>query len=365
MSLTALPLPSMPRAAAALLALACGWAGMAEAQVPTPRPGRKAVGCLIAPDRVADIGAPSVGVVQRMRVELGDPVQAGQTLVLLSADVEGANLQVARARSVVDAEVQAAEAERSLASQRLERSIALEQQGFVSPQATEQLRAEFRVAEQRLQLARGQLRVSASELELARAQLGQRLVKAPFDGVVIDRYVNDGERVEEKPLLRLAKLDLLRVELVVPAQHYGRFAPGQALPVTPELPGAGPVEARISHVDPVIDPASNTFRVRLALPNADRRLPGGARCSVTLDEQRADAAPKGAASASGRPASMPASARAGATATATATATTTTATTTTATPALPDAPDTPAAGPRLAPASIGLPAPRPAPKAAS
>ena len=50
----------------------------------------------------------------------------------------------------------------------------------------------------------------------------------------------------------------------------------------PDLPGAAPAMARVTLVDKVIDAASNTFRVRLSLPNPGHKLPAGARCRVDL-----------------------------------------------------------------------------------
>jgi multidrug efflux pump subunit AcrA (membrane-fusion protein) len=105
-------------------------------------------------------------------------------------------------------------------------------------------------------------------------------VRSPFRGVVVERFVNAGERVEDKPLLRLAMLDPLRVEIVMPASRWGSVAVNQSLSVVPELPGAGSMAARVTHVDKIIDAASNTFRVRLSLPNPGNRLPAGARCKV-------------------------------------------------------------------------------------
>ena len=52
--------------------------------------------------------------------------------------------------------------------------------------------------------------------------------------------------------------------------------------VLPELAGVSAVSARVTHVDRVIDVASNTFRVRLSLPNPGQALPAGARCKVQL-----------------------------------------------------------------------------------
>jgi RND family efflux transporter MFP subunit len=246
------------------------------------RAARQPVGCLIEPERVADIGSPVIGVVSMLSVDRGDTVSSGQPLATLQSDVERASVSVAQSRFKVDADINAAAANLTLAQQRLVRANELQRQGFVSPQATEQAQAEQDVAVQKLAQARDQKRISGQELAQVQAQLGQRTLRSPFAGVVIDRFVNPGERVEEKALLRVAMLDPLRVEIVVPASRYGSVAKGDSLQVQPDLPGVGAVSARVSHVDKMIDAASNTFRVRLSLPNPGNKLPAGSRCRVEL-----------------------------------------------------------------------------------
>jgi membrane fusion protein, heavy metal efflux system len=243
-----------------------------------------AVGCIISPERVAEIGSPVVGIVRALGVESGDSVRMGQALVTLQSEVESAGVQAAQARSAIDADVRASAVNLELARQRHLRAIDLQAQGFVSPQAIDQAKAEMDVAAQKLQQARGQHTVAQRELGVVRAQLDQRVVKSPFDGVITERYVNIGERVEDRPLLRLAMLDPLRVELVLPANRYGTVARNDALSVQPELPNAAVVTARVTHVDKVIDAASNTFRVRLSLPNPGNKLPAGARCKLLPSE---------------------------------------------------------------------------------
>lgn len=245
-------------------------------------PRAAAVGCLISPKRVTDIGTPVTGVVAQMHVERGDAVRKGQALVLLESHVEQASLGAARARAAIEADVQAADATLALARQRQERSAQLARDGFVSPLVAEQTRTEYEVAQQKLAQARGAKQVQQHELRVVGAQLGQRTLKSPFDGVVVERWVNTAERVEEKPLLRIAQLDPLRVELVLPAARWGSLAKGSPVSIVPELPGAGAVVARITHVDPMLDAASNTFRVRLDLPNPGHKLPAGARCKAEL-----------------------------------------------------------------------------------
>lgn len=279
-------------ATARLLSLCALSALPALAAAQSTRPAKQPIGCLIGPERMADIGTPVVGVVAAMNVDSGDAVRAGQPLVVLSGDVESAGVQAAEVRAKVDADVRAAEANLTLAKQRHARAAQLLDQGFFSSQAAEQARAELDIAAQKLEQARAQRQVSARELGIVRAQLGQRTLRSPFSGVVIDRFVNVGERVEDKPLLRLAMLDPLRVEVVVPASRYGSVGAGDRLSVQPDLPGVGPVVASVTHVDKVIDAASNTFRVRLKLPNPGHKLPAGSRCRVELPgTETAPAAP--------------------------------------------------------------------------
>lgn len=231
---------------------------------------------------MAEIGSQVIGLVDRVHVERGQPVTAGQPLLTLRAEVERANAAAADSRARIDADIQAATATLALADQKVRRADALVAQNFLSDQAADQARGEAELARQKLQQVRGQQRVYADERRVAEAQLALRTVRSPFAGVVVERYVNMGERVEERPLLRVAVIDPLRVELMVPTSQYGTLTPGDRITIRPELPGTDAVVATVNHVDRVLDPASNTFRVRLSLPNPNYRLPAGLRCKADL-----------------------------------------------------------------------------------
>ena len=238
------------------------------------------LGCLIGPQRVADIGSPVTGIVGQIYVDIGDSVRQGQPLVVLRSEVEAAGERSAKTRWGIDADIRSAQASLQLANQRFTRASDLLGEGFVSPQAVEQARAEQEVAVQRVAQSKGQREVLATDLNVVRAQVDQRTVRAPFDGVITERFRHPGERVEDRPVLRLATLNPLRVDLVVPAARFGQFKLGDQIAVQPELPGVPAANAAVTHVDRMIDAASNTYRVRLSLANPGNKLPGGARCSV-------------------------------------------------------------------------------------
>jgi len=240
------------------------------------------LGCLIEPFRVSEVGSPTIGVIDSTAVDRGERVHAGQVLATLRSNVERRLLSVAQSKADAIGELRAAQANAELARQKLARAKDLASQQFISDQALEQARAEAIVAENRLAQAREQREVYAREHNLAQAQLEQRTIRSPISGVVVERYLAAGERVEEKPIYRIAVVNPLRVEVVLPAKAYAAVRHGMDVMVTPEFPGAEPRLAKVTLVDRVIDGASNTFRIRLELPNADFSLPAGLRCKADV-----------------------------------------------------------------------------------
>ena len=246
----------------------------------SPTQAAQPLGCLIEPQQVAEVGSPVIGIVQELHVERGDRVVKGQLMALLRGDVERASVGVASSRARAEADEQGARANLAFARQKLERARDLLDRKFISAQGLDQVRTEFEIAEQKLAQAQEQKRIAHRELGLAAAQLAQRSIRSPFDGVVAERYLSVGERVEEKPLFRVAKVDPLKVQVVVPAALYGQIQPGAVASVQPQLPQASAVSAKVTLVDRLIDAPSNTFRVQLELPNPDLALPAGLRCQA-------------------------------------------------------------------------------------
>ncbi len=244
------------------------------------------VGCLIEAERTVEVGSPVVGIVSVVNVERGDRVTRGQVLAELRAPLERAALRVATSRAESNAEVQAAQANATYNRDRMVRAEELFRQKFISQQALNQARAESEVADQKLTQVKEQRELSQQERDVALVQVTQRIIRSPIDGVVAERFVTSGERVDEKPLLRIAKIDPLRVQLVVPLSMYQKVRVGDALMIVPELPDAAPVSARVKMIDKVVDAASNTFRVHLELPNPAGALPAGLRCRADLADGR-------------------------------------------------------------------------------
>lgn len=263
-----------------LLCFACGTAAAA----PGGARANEILGCLLTPAAEAEVGSPVVGILDQVLVDRGDSVKKGQVIARLLDHVERASVSAASQRFENRADVAAAKAAYEFAQSKAQRAEELLAQNFISSQARDQAVSEARVAAMRYAQAQEQRVVAREDLAVARAQLDQRSITAPFSGVVVERYLQAGARIEDKPVIKLVQLDPLHAEVVLPASRFGSLKTGQSAQLSPELLGASPVRAKISRVDAVVDAASNTFRVRLTLPNPGNRIPSGLRCQVTFDE---------------------------------------------------------------------------------
>ena len=236
--------------------------------------------CLIQPYQEAEIGSQVIGVLDRLLVERGDFVKKGQPVAELNSDVERAQLATAKVKAEASADLRAAASNNDFAQKKKIRTADLVKKNFVSRQASDQADTEAQVAEMKLRQAREQQRLAQQEFALAHAQLAQRTIRSPLSGVVSERYLTSGERVENKPVMKIATIDPLKVEVIVPAIYFNKIKQGMSGSVKPELADGELRNAKVIVVDRVIDAASNSFRVRLELPNPNHEIPPGLRCKV-------------------------------------------------------------------------------------
>jgi RND family efflux transporter MFP subunit len=238
--------------------------------------------CIVEARQMVDIRSPVEGLIEKVAVERGEAVKKGQVLVVLESGPERAALAVARQRAEASGAVKSAEAKLDLALRKEKRAEDLARQNFISINAVEEARTERMLAESELKVARENQKMA--ELEMARASevLGMRTLRSPVNGVVVDRYLKAGEFATtnvKDPILRIAEIDPLNVEVILPAALYGKVQRGDRAEVVPETPKQ-PFLARVAVVDRVINAASGTFGVRLELPNEKQAVPAGAKCRL-------------------------------------------------------------------------------------
>lgn len=238
--------------------------------------------CLIEPHAVVDLSTREEGVLKEILVERGALVEEDQVLVRLDDDVEQATVDLALARMQMDAELQERREARAFARRELARIDELLSKKAVS--MTEKDRARTEAVLAGLQLRQTEQRERVAQLELQRAQkvLSRRTIRSPISGIVVERSLSPGESVENQTIMKLAAIDPLNVEVIIPVEHFGAIEPDMRAVVMPRFPGAQRHEATVTIVDRVVDAASDTFGVRLELPNPDHAIPGGVRCEISF-----------------------------------------------------------------------------------
>jgi len=235
---------------------------------------------LIEPYVVVDIGAPAEGIVAKVVVDRSSSVKMGQLLVELESSVEWAAMKKPKTMADFDGEIKLQQAQLALAKRVYDRIKTL---SGMSNHEKDLAATEIILAEHRLKKAYENRTLAKLEMKKARAVLNRCSIKSPISGVVVDRYVSPGEYVNAQPLLRVAQIDPLRVEVIIPAQMFGRILPGMTATIVPELPIYGEQTATVTIVDKVIDSASSTFGVRLEMPNAEQQMPSGQKCLVRFE----------------------------------------------------------------------------------
>ena len=243
--------------------------------------------CVIEPAKVIELRAPLEGLIEKVNVDRGDVVRRNQELVVLDTSVDRAAAAIARHRATMEGAIHSGESRLEFSSSKLQRTQNLQAQNFVSAQAREEAVTEQRLAQSELADARDNRKLA--ELELARQLEIIRLktIRSPVDGVVVERLLHPGEFAEagvgRKPILKLAEIDVLHVEVLLPVEAYGRVKPGMEAVVLPEIPAGVRYAAKVRVIDRLVDAASGTFGVRLELANPQHRMPAGIHCKAIFD----------------------------------------------------------------------------------
>jgi len=235
---------------------------------------------LIEPRMIVKVGSAVRGVLDKVLVDRGDMVKKGQVLATLQSDVERATMELARARSENKAAIEAKKEELEFAKRNQERRKELYDQKALPQNEWDEVVTKKILAEHGLAEARENRNLARLELKQATAVVDRLTIRSPVTGVVVERYLSPGEYVEDQPILHLAQIDPLHVEVILPVEKLGSVQEGMQAKVRPEEPVGGTYDAKVTIVDKVVDAASGTFGVRLELPNPGYKLPAGLKCKV-------------------------------------------------------------------------------------
>ena len=201
------------------------------------------------------------GTLMSRPVERGDIVQKGDLLCRLSEDDRPALLAEAR-DTVAQAEIEYE------GSQRLSR---------------EGLQSETAIAQAKTRLTSAKARLMQTRLNSQRTR-----ISAPFDGVVEDIHVNEGDYITPgRSCATVVDLDPMLVTGRVPEKLVDRFKPGG--PATARLSTGVEVTGAITFVGRLSDPATRTYAFEVQIDNPDNRIPSGVTATIEVPTGRVTA----------------------------------------------------------------------------
>ena len=221
----------------------------------------------------ATVSAQTRGTIQTILVDIDDYVEKGAVIIQLKAVSQKAQLKKAQAGEK--------EAISHLAKARDEfkRTEDVYAKKVVSKAKMDEAKHSLSAAKARLESAR-------ASLEEAREQLSYTQVRAPYSGIVTERHVEIGETVQTgAKLMTGVSLDKLRVNVDVPQNLINKIRVfGKAFVYTDAAIGGEQVQVAVDKITvfPIADRASNTFKVRLDLPEGIGGLFPGMFVKVSL-----------------------------------------------------------------------------------
>ncbi|MTI44108.1 efflux RND transporter periplasmic adaptor subunit [Roseibium hamelinense] len=199
--------------------------------------------------RAVDIVPLAEGRIIEIDIVPGREVVEGAVLARLDNEIERATLAEAKARIE-------------------ERRLAMER--------AESLRQTNTISQANLELLRSELAIAGAELDRAQRRLADRVIRAPFSGILGISSIDLGARVETSTVITtLDDLSEVEIEFRLPETFYGQIRQDQAVTATSAAFPGRFFSGKVAAIDSRVDQTSRSFRVRARLPNPDRALPVG------------------------------------------------------------------------------------------
>ena len=225
-----------------------------------------------------------MGTVRSILVEEGQPVKAGQPLVVLdqrqvSAQLQQAEAALSEARKAEQAAASAQESARAaaeLARLNYDRYVPMLREEAVTPQEFDTVAAHHRQTQAALTQAGAMVAAARSRVQQARAAVAaasvthkDAVINAAYDGVMVDKLVEVGDLAAPgTPLVKIERTGNYRVDLELPESHILSVRTGDTVAV--RVPGLidEPLDGIVATIVPAADTKSRSFLVKVRLPDA-------------------------------------------------------------------------------------------------
>ena len=254
---------------------------VAAAQNSPARPGPVHVVGITAPNQTAVLAGIQPARIARIEFAEGAYVDQGVIVVALEDGVQRARADLARLAMDTTLPVELEQAKLVKARRDLDRLKHLHGEDYVSSKELADALSANEIAEVSHKLAAFQQMQAALAYERERQMLKEFRLTAPFTGYVAAHLKHGGETVDQlEGIVRLVQLDPLLVTVDCPLELARTIAEGDRFPVQPMGAESDERLGTVIFASAVADAASQTFRVKLKVDNADRAWMAGWKVSV-------------------------------------------------------------------------------------
>jgi len=133
--------------------------------------------------------------------------------------------------------------------------------------------------------AENQVSTVAGQLKIAKANLGGTILKAPFNGTILEKFLDEGNYVNpSQRILSIGNLDKVYITVSLTADELSFVKLGQE--VTISAPGGIKKRGKVTKVLPIIDPISKKINVKILIPNKDKKLLSGMFTDILFNDAK-------------------------------------------------------------------------------
>ena len=232
---------------------------------------------IVEPARDVRLSAPVAGTVMTVHFREGDRFSKDDVLMDLEGRLEG--LEVARRKLVMDdlSEQTAARERMAVLERDLQSTVKLfETTGSVSREELDKRRLEHALAALELERITQMKMREQIEYEMALEQQTRRRIIAPFDGVVVEVLLEEGEGCQaQQPIIWLVDDSACWFTTNIERSSMSGIGIGQPATLLFEGPDQPRREGTISFISPIVDPASGLCKVKIHFDNPPPRIKPG------------------------------------------------------------------------------------------
>ncbi len=282
----------------------------------------------VKPIEEVNITPKTPGKVQNIYFDVGHPVKKGS--ILFTLEDKDSRLQVSQAQASLMAakaslskskgglmEQQLAQLKNALVSAKInfenakldyERTKQLYEVGGVSKQVLEAAESKYTLSEEQYSLAKtnygltksrinpesiaaaeAQVQQAQAAYDIAKSQLDNTKISSPIDGIVASKNIKVGELVSSSmPAMNIVNLDSVVVEVGVTEEIINKIKTSETVRVDVKSASDKTLKGRIISIAPSADPKTQSYLVKVKVPNSEHLLKGGMFAEVRLSVDKSE-----------------------------------------------------------------------------